>query len=197
MSTAEILPSGLSLHIWLSVFWLFLWKKAAAETRDALLDRQQLLAGTIEKLQMKEAELEEARSQLEMRVALRTEELEGANKHLRVEIEERKWAQQERLRLESELLRAEKMELLGRLAGGVAHDLNNVLSGIVSYPDLLLLNLPPESEMRGPLQNIRRAGKRAAVIVQDLLTLARREILSGKRYNLMILLGIISRVLSL
>jgi len=162
----------------------FLVEKSRSETRDALLDRHQLLAGTIEKLQMKEAELEEARSQLEMRVALRTEELEAANRQLRVEIEEREWAQHERLRLESELLRAEKMELLGRLAGGVAHDLNNVLSGIVSYPDLLLLTLPPESEMCGPLQNIRRAGKRAAVIVQDLLTLARREILIRERVQL-------------
>ncbi len=167
----------------------FLVEKSRSETRDALLNRQQLLAGTIEKLQMKEAELEEARSQLEMRVTLRTEELEGANKQLKAEIEEREWAQQERLRLESELLRAEKMELLGRLAGGVAHDLNNVLSGIVSYPDLLLLDLPPESEMRGPLQNIRRAGKRAAVIVQDLLTLARREILIRERVQLNDIVG--------
>ncbi len=167
----------------------FLVEKSRSESRDALLDRQQLLAGTIEKLQKKEAELEEARSQLELRVTLRTEELEAANKQLRVEIEEREWAQQERLRLESELLRAEKMELLGRLAGGVAHDLNNVLSGIVSYPDLLLLTLPPESEMRGPLQNIRRAGKRAAVIVQDLLTLARREILIRERVQLNDIVG--------
>jgi CheY-like chemotaxis protein len=68
------------------------------------------------------------------------------------------------------------MELLGRLAGGVAHDLNNVLSGIVSYPDLLLLDLPPDSEMRQPLLNIQEAGCRAAAIVQDLLTLARRGI---------------------
>jgi signal transduction histidine kinase/CheY-like chemotaxis protein len=154
----------------------FLVEKSRSGTRDALLDRQRVLAGTIDELQMKETELEEARNQLELRVKLRTAELETANKQLIVEIGERKWAQQERLRLESELLMAEKMEILGRLAGGVAHDLNNVLSGIVSYPELLLLKLPPESEMRGPLQNIRRAGRRAAVIVQDLLTLARRGI---------------------
>lgn len=154
----------------------FLVEKSRAGSRDALLNRQQLLAGTIEELQRKEIELEEARNELEFRVKLRTVELETANKQLIAEIEERKWAQQERSRLESELLRAEKMEMLGRLAGGVAHDLNNVLSGIVSYPDLLLFKLPPDSEMRGPLQNIRRAGRRAAVIVQDLLTLARREI---------------------
>jgi signal transduction histidine kinase len=162
----------------------FLVEHSRSHSRNALLDKQQLLAGTINKLQKKETELEEARNQLELRVTLRTEELENANERLRHEIEERKWAQQERLRLESELLRAEKMELLGRLAGGVAHDLNNVLSGIVSYPDLLLLKLPEDSDMRAPLQNIRRAGKRAAVIVQDLLTLARRGITARERVQL-------------
>ena len=162
----------------------FLVEHSRSESRDALLSKQQLLAGTINELQDKEKELEEARNQLEMRVKLRTAELEEANEHLRVEIEERKWAQQERLRLESELLRGEKMELLGRLAGGVAHDLNNVLSGIVSYPDLLLHKLAPDSDMRGPLQNIRRAGTRAALIVQDLLTLARRGITAREQVQL-------------
>ncbi len=162
----------------------FLVEHSRAASRDALLDKQRLLAGTINELQIKEKELEEARNQLEMRVALRTAELEEVNEHLRIEIEERKWAQQERLRLESELVRGEKMELLGRLAGGVAHDLNNVLSGIVSYPDLLLHRLSPDSDMRGPLQNIRRAGTRAAVIVQDLLTLARRSITAREKVQL-------------
>jgi len=162
----------------------FLVETSRSATRDALLDKQQLLAGTISELQTKEAELEEARNQLEQRVAQRTAELEKANEQLRLEIEERKWAQQERLRLEAELQRVEKMEVLGRLAGGVAHDLNNVLSGIVSYPDLLLHKLAPESDMRGPLENIRRAGTRAAVIVQDLLTLARRGITTRERVQL-------------
>ncbi len=167
----RFIPSYLSVCV-----LAFLVENCRADTRDAMLDKQRLLAGTILELREKEAELEEARNQLELRVTERTEELETANTQLRAEMEERKLAQKERLRLESELLRAEKMELLGRLAGGVAHDLNNVLSGIVSYPDLLLHTLSQESEMRGPLQNIRRAGKRAAAIVQDLLTLARRGI---------------------
>jgi signal transduction histidine kinase len=162
----------------------FLVENSRSRTRDALLDKQQLLAGTIDKLQKKEAELEEVTNQLELRVALRTAELEKANAQLRVEIEQRKWAQNERLRLEAELLRVEKMELLGRLAGGVAHDLNNVLSGIVSYPDLLLHKLSPDSDMRAPLENIRRAGIRAAVIVQDLLTLARRGITIREKVHL-------------
>jgi signal transduction histidine kinase len=57
-------------------------------------------------------------------------------------------------RLEEQLQRAQKMEALGTLAGGVAHDLNNILSGIVSYPELLLLDLPPDSPLRRPLSTI-------------------------------------------
>jgi|GEM_PF-1846741 len=162
----------------------FLVEHSRSGSRKALLDKQQLLANTINELRGKEKELEEARDQLELRVTLRTSELVKTNKQLRMEIDERKWAQKERLRLESELLRVEKMELLGRLAGGVAHDLNNVLSGIVSYPDLLLHKLPPDSDMRAPLENIRRAGTRAAVIVQDLLTLARRGITVNQKIQL-------------
>ena len=79
-------------------------------------------------------------------------------------------------RLEAMLQRAKKMEAIGTLAGGVAHDLNNILSGIVSYPELLLLKLPEESPLRGPLMTIQKSGVRAATIVQDLLTMARRGV---------------------
>jgi CheY-like chemotaxis protein len=58
----------------------------------------------------------------------------------------------------------------------VAHDLNNILSGLVSYPELLLMDLPEESPLRGPIRTIEKSGKRAAAIVQDLLTLARRGV---------------------
>ena len=70
------------------------------------------------------------------------------------------------------------MEALGLLAGGVAHDLNNVLSGIVSYPDLLLLQLSKDSPLYQPIKTIRASGRRAAAIVQDLLTLARRGVVN-------------------
>jgi PAS domain S-box-containing protein len=74
---------------------------------------------------------------------------------------------------EEKLTRLKKMESLGLLAGGVAHDLNNVLSGIVSYPELLLLHLPEGSELKKPLETIKESGQRASAIVQDLLTVAR------------------------
>ena len=78
--------------------------------------------------------------------------------------------------LESQLLHAQKMEAIGTLAGGVAHDLNNVLSGIVSYPELLLMQLPEDSPLKKPIMTIKKAGEKAAAIVQDLLTLARRGV---------------------
>ncbi len=71
------------------------------------------------------------------------------------------------------LARSKKMESLGFLAGGVAHDLNNVLSGIVSYPDLLLLELSENCQCRTTVEAIKESGERAVAIVQDLLTVAR------------------------
>ncbi|MGD9161895.1 MAG: PAS domain S-box protein [Desulfobacteraceae bacterium] len=88
-------------------------------------------------------------------------------------ITERKRAEQRLRESEEKLIRAKKMESLGLLAGGVAHDLNNVLSGIVSYPELLLLNLPEDNKYRKPIQTIQDSGMRAVAIVQDLLTIAR------------------------
>jgi PAS domain S-box-containing protein len=86
--------------------------------------------------------------------------------------------------LEAKLQRAQKMEALGLLAGGVAHDLNNVLSGIVSYPDLLLMDLPQDSPFINPILTIKRSGEKAAQIVQDLLTLARRGVTNREILNL-------------
>ncbi|MCP4689535.1 MAG: response regulator, partial [Desulfobacterales bacterium] len=77
---------------------------------------------------------------------------------------------------EDQLQNARKMEALGALAGGVAHDLNNILSGLVSYPELLLMELPEESPIRDGILLIQKSGARAAAIVEDLLTLARRGV---------------------
>ncbi len=81
-----------------------------------------------------------------------------------------------RILLEEKLKRAEKMELIGTIAGGVAHDLNNILSGLVSYPELLLMKISPDSAFKDPISFIHEAGLKAADIVQDLLTLTRRGI---------------------
>ncbi len=90
----------------------------------------------------------------------------------------------ERNQLEAQLQRAQKMEALGTLAGGVAHDLNNTLSGLISYPEILLLDLPADSPLREPIQAIHSSGQKMAAIVKDLLTLARRGVAATKVLNL-------------
>ena len=85
---------------------------------------------------------------------------------------------------EEKLSRSKKMESLGLLAGGVAHDLNNVLAGVVAYPELLLMDLPPDSKLREPIEVIQDSGNRAVAIVQDLLTVARGVAISKESLNL-------------
>ncbi len=99
-------------------------------------------------------------------------------------IDDRKRAEEEKKGLEKKLLRSQKMEAIGLLAGGVAHDLNNVLSGVINYPELLLMNLPAESPMKKSLQVIMNSGLKAAAIVQDLLDLARRGVIVNEVLSL-------------
>ena len=116
------------------------------------------------------SELRAAQQNLEERVAERTIELSKVNK--------------ERIESEAKLHRAQKMEALGLLAGGVAHDLNNILSGIVSYPELLLMDLTEDNPLREAIATIKKSGDRAAAIVQDLLDLARRAVVTREIINL-------------
>jgi len=98
-------------------------------------------------------------------------------------IRKRRILEVEKQRLQKRLQHSHKMENIGLLAGSVAHDLNNVLSGIVSYPDLLLMEIPENSPLRQPLITIKESGEKAAAIVQDLLTLARRGVNTSKVLN--------------
>ncbi len=86
--------------------------------------------------------------------------------------------------LQENLARAEKMEALGRLAGGVAHDLNNILSGMVTYPDLILLSMDENDINREYVEEIKESGLKASRTVQDLLTLARRGIINKSKVNI-------------
>ena len=94
-------------------------------------------------------------------------------------ITDRIQAAQEKEKMQEQLQRAEKMESLGLMAGGVAHDLNNILSGIVSYPELLLMDLPKDSPLRRQIEIIKESGMKAADVVADLLTIA-RGVATGK-----------------
>ncbi len=86
--------------------------------------------------------------------------------------------------LHDKLQKAEKMEAIGMMAGGVAHDLNNILSGIIGYPELLLMIIKDDPKARRMIEGIRESGKRASEIVADLLTVARGVVATREVKNL-------------
>ncbi|MEW5923973.1 MAG: response regulator [Candidatus Zixiibacteriota bacterium] len=90
------------------------------------------------------------------------------------DITQRMKAEQSRLELQDRLERAQRMESLGLLAGGVAHDLNNMFGPVIGYAELLLNQLPPDSPITTRVAKIAKSAQDAAMVIQDLLTLARR-----------------------
>ena len=100
------------------------------------------------------------------------------------DITQRKQTEAEKQRLEEQLLQAQKMESLGRLAGGVAHDFNNHLTVITGYCDMLLAQLEHGDEIREEIEEIRGAGEKAAALTQQLLAFSRKQIAERKPVNL-------------
>jgi len=90
----------------------------------------------------------------------------------------------EKKHIAEKLHQARKMESIGLMAGGVAHDLNNILSGVTGYSELILYDLPKDSKLRKPLEAIQDSGSRAAAVVADLLTVARGVATSRTVHNL-------------
>ena len=100
------------------------------------------------------------------------------------DVSDRRRAEDERARLEEELRQAQKLEAIGRLAGGIAHDFNNLLTAIGGYGELALARLPEDSPARGNVEEMRRAGERAAGLTRQLLAFSRRQVLQPKVIDL-------------
>jgi two-component system cell cycle sensor histidine kinase/response regulator CckA len=153
---------------------------AAGRIRDLSLRLQHELA----ERKRYEKELQQQQARLESLVAERTADLVASNNRLVQEIAEHQMAEAQKRSLEASLKRAEKMEAMGLLAGSVAHDLNNILSSLIGYPDLLIPDLPVGSPVREALVDIQESGQRASAVVQDLLTMARRTVRSMRILDL-------------
>lgn len=97
------------------------------------------------------------------------------------DITDRKQAEEERERLQAQLLQAQKMEAVGRLAAGVAHDFNNQLTVIRGYADILLAGCTPADPLWEPLSEIRRASERAHSTTNHLLSFSRKQMLHPER----------------
>jgi PAS domain S-box-containing protein len=106
-----------------------------------------------------------------------------------------KEAEHERERLERQLAQSQKMESIGRLAGGVAHDFNNMLSVINGYSELVLEQLPPDSALRDDIGEILNAGQRAALITHQLLAFSRQQLLTPRLININAVVSEIEKML--
>ena len=108
---------------------------------------------------------------------------------------ERLWVEGEKKKLEEQLRQSQKMEAIGRLAGGVAHDFNNMLTGIIGYADLLLLSLTRDHPLIGKVEEIKKAGKRAASLTQQLLAFSRKQMLQPKVLDLNLVVNDLKKML--
>jgi signal transduction histidine kinase/DNA-binding response OmpR family regulator len=101
----------------------------------------------------------------------------------------------ERLRLEAQLFQAQRLESIGRLAGGVAHDFNNLLTAITGYSQMLLQQLETQSPMRGKLDLIKKAADRASALTGQLLAFSRKQLLQPQVLELNDLIANIDKML--
>jgi signal transduction histidine kinase len=176
------------------------------------LEQEELLLEQKKALEVLVEERTKIAQELELRVAQRTRDLEVSNKSLidsrlaalnmmedaimarehaeetlvslRREIAERKRAEEEQERLQSQLIQSQKMESVGRLAGGVAHDFNNMLGVILGHAEMALEQLDPSEPLHADLEEIRKAAARSADLTRQLLAFARKQVVSPKVLDL-------------
>jgi C4-dicarboxylate-specific signal transduction histidine kinase len=121
--------------------------------------------------------------------------LKESYEQLQEEIVERKHTEEEKKKLEDQLLHSQKMESVGRLAGGVAHDFNNILTAILGYADLLRMNIKDDDPQRIYLEKILTASNQGANLTQSLLAFSRKQIIHLQPINLNVIVARIGELL--
>ncbi len=111
------------------------------------------------------------------------------------DISDRKEAEAQLKLLESQFRQSQKMEAVGRLAGGVAHDFNNLLTVISSYTEFLLDGLSPSNPLRDDVEQIRKAGNKAATLTRQLLVFSQQEIVQPQALDLNLVIGNLEKML--
>ena len=94
-----------------------------------------------------------------------------------MDVTKRRKAEDEKKKMETQLLQSQKLEAVGRLTGGIAHDFNNIMTTIIGNADIMLSMLPKGDPMREGLEEIRDAGERASGLVSQLLAFSRKQVL--------------------
>jgi signal transduction histidine kinase/ActR/RegA family two-component response regulator len=128
-------------------------------------------------IETRDAALRRAHDEMEKRVDERTAEL-------RREVGDRQQAEEALRESEAQLRQAQKIEAIGRLAGGVAHDFNNILTAINGYAQLMIARLDPRDPLRKNAEEIQKAGARAAGLTRQLLAFSRKQVLAPKVLDL-------------
>jgi two-component system, cell cycle sensor histidine kinase and response regulator CckA len=100
------------------------------------------------------------------------------------DVTERRRAEENRVRLEAQLIQAQKMEAVGQLAGGVAHDFNNILTTVIGYANLVQMKIDRDDPLRIYVEQILNASQKAAMLTHSLLAFSRKQVIELKPHNL-------------
>ncbi len=140
------------------------------DERQVIIQKGRNLALHYHNLQRSGRELKSMHDELEIRVKERTLDLERVNRQLADELQKRKAMEKERAQIARQLRQAQKMEAIGTLAGGVAHDFNNILAGIIGFTELSISELSGTTELKSRLEKVLDASNRARDLVRQILT---------------------------